>query len=72
MFLKSVPPLMNALLAIPILTTVMTPGLAILALLAWKNRWWSLSGRLHYTSLTLATLAFIGWLHHWNLLGWRY
>jgi len=39
--------------------------------LAWRNRWWKVSTRVHYTLVTLAVMAVIWWAHYWNLLGFR-
>jgi hypothetical protein len=36
--------------------------------IAWKNRYWRWSGRLHYTLVALAGAVFIAWLYYWNLL----
>jgi CubicO group peptidase (beta-lactamase class C family) len=49
-------------------------GLAtpVFAVLAWKESYWSVWGRIHYTALAAATLAFIWWLNYWNLVGFRY
>ncbi len=45
--------------------------LPIFAGLAWGSRWWKVSGRVHYTLVTLAALVIIWWAHYWNLLGFR-
>jgi CubicO group peptidase (beta-lactamase class C family) len=37
-------------------------------LIAWKNRYWRLTGRVHYTLVALAGVGFVVWLYHWNLL----
>jgi len=42
-----------------------------LAALSWKQRYWSLPERLHYTAVTLAALAFVWFLYNWNLLSLR-
>ncbi len=48
-------------------------GAVIFTLIAWRDRYWSVSERLHYTLVTLAALIFLGWLEYWNLLGaWRF
>ena len=39
--------------------------------LAWGNRWWKLSSRVHYMLVTLAVLAVIWWAQYWNLIGFR-
>ena len=45
--------------------------LPIFAGLAWGNRWWKVSTRVHYTLVTLAVMAVIWWADYWNLLGFR-
>lgn len=67
-----VPVVVVALLCIPLLTTVLTLGLPIFTLLAWKNKYWSASKRSHYSLITLAALAFIPFLVYWNLLGFQF
>jgi CubicO group peptidase (beta-lactamase class C family) len=60
-----------ALLLIPPLTTGLTLGLLIFAILAWKNQSWSLIGRLHYSLVSVAACGFIFFLSYWNLLGFQ-
>lgn len=67
-----VPTFVIAFFCIPLLTTVLTLRLPILAALAWKNKYWSLKRRLHYSLITLAALAFIPFLAYWNLLGFQF
>jgi hypothetical protein len=67
-----VPPMLNTLFALPVLAIVLTIGLAVFTVLAWKDRYWGILGRLHYTLVTLAAAAFIPFLHYWNLLGVRF
>jgi len=40
--------------------------------LAWKQKYWTLFGRIHYTLVTMAGLAFAWWLNYWNLIGWKF
>lgn len=65
------PPWLVALLLIPILTSILAIILLLSAVPAWKNRYWSLVGRLHYSLVTLAALAFVWLANYWNLLGFR-
>lgn len=67
-----VPAMAKVVLIIPLLTTVMTAGLIGYTVLAWRRRYWGDIGRIHYTLVTLASLAFIWFLHYWNLLGNRF
>jgi CubicO group peptidase (beta-lactamase class C family) len=61
-----------ALLAIPILTALLTVGLLVFTVRAWKEGYWSTFGRVHYSLITLAALAFIWFVNYWNLLGFRF
>ncbi len=65
------PPWFIALLVLPIVTAVLSIVLLVLAILAWKNRYWSLVGRLHYSLVTLAGLVFVWLANYWNLLGFK-
>ncbi|MCP4164742.1 MAG: beta-lactamase family protein [Chloroflexi bacterium] len=60
-----------ALLVIPLLTAVLTIGLLVFTVLAWKDRYWSTLGRVHYSLITVAALAFTWFMDYWNLLGWK-
>jgi len=66
------PMLHTLFLLLTILAVVLTIGLAVFTVLAWKGRYWGILGRLHYTLVTLAAAAFIPFLHYWNLLGFHF
>jgi hypothetical protein len=59
-------------LALPVLSTALTVAAGVYTVLAWKDRFWGLTGRVHYTLVTLAAVAFVWFLNYWNLLGWRF
>jgi CubicO group peptidase (beta-lactamase class C family) len=67
-----VPPLLRFVLVLPLLAVVLTIGAMGFTVLAWKNSYWGVAGRVHYTLVTLASLAFIWFLNYWNLLGFRF
>jgi pimeloyl-ACP methyl ester carboxylesterase len=56
------------LFVIPPLAAVLTFGLPVFTVLAWKHGYWTVMGRVHYSLLTLAALAFIWFLQYWGLL----
>jgi hypothetical protein len=37
-----------------------------------SDRRQGLAGRVHYTLVTVAAVAFMWFLNYWNLLGWRF
>ncbi|MBD2307764.1 serine hydrolase [Chroococcidiopsis sp. FACHB-1243] len=67
-----VPVVAIAFLCIPLLTTVLTLGLFIFTAVAWRNNYWSLMRRAHYSFITLAALMFIPFLTYWNFLGFQF
>jgi hypothetical protein len=60
-----------ALLVLPMLTAILSVVLLVCTILALKNRYWSLVGRVHYSLVTLVALAFVWLANYWNLLGFR-
>lgn len=64
-----VPPLLTALLWSTPVIAGLVGLMSLCTLIAWARGWWRISGRLHYTLVALAGLAFVWFLHHWNLLG---
>jgi hypothetical protein len=59
-------------LGLGVLSALMTVGALIYSVLAWKNSYWVIAARVHYTLVTVAAVAFVWFLNYWNLLGWRY
>jgi len=66
------PPLLPFVLVLPLVAAILTIAALDFTVLAWKNRFWGVAGRVHYTLVTVAALAFIWWLNYWNLLGFRF
>ena len=64
-----VPPILRGLLWSTWLIVALVVGVLACTIVAWRNQYWRLSGRLHYTCLLLAGVAFVWFLSHWNLLG---
>jgi CubicO group peptidase (beta-lactamase class C family) len=59
-------------LGVGVLAAVLTVGALIYSVLAWKNSYWGIAARVHYTLVTVAAVAFVWFLNYWNLLGWRF
>jgi len=67
------PPLiMKISLGLGVLAAGLTIGALVYTVLAWKDSYWGVAGRLYYTLVTVAAVAFVWFLNYWNLLGWRY
>ncbi len=62
-------PIVLVLLVVPIITSVLTLVLLVIAALAWKNGYRSILGRVHYTLITLVAIVFMIWANYWNMLG---
>jgi CubicO group peptidase (beta-lactamase class C family) len=62
----------RVILAVGSLAALLALGTLIFVGLAWKQRYWSVWGRIYYTLVTLAGLAFAWWLNYWNLIGWKF
>ncbi|MDD1720852.1 MAG: beta-lactamase family protein [Euryarchaeota archaeon] len=61
-----------AWLTVPLIAIALTAGGIVLAVLAWRRRYWNTFGRIHYTVVTGAALAFIIWLNYWNMIGFKW
>jgi len=59
-------------LGLGVLSALLTIGALVYAVLAWKERYWSVAFRIYYTLVTVVALAFVWFLNFWNLLGWQY
>ena len=69
---REILPIVVPLLTLALLATIATVGAAVFTVIAWWKRHGSLAGRVHYTIVTLAMIAFVWWLDYWNLLGERF
>ncbi|HEX6711285.1 MAG TPA: serine hydrolase domain-containing protein, partial [Rubrobacter sp.] len=59
-------------LGVGVLATLLTVVALIYSVLAWKDSYWGIAARVHYTLVTIAAVAFVWFLNYWNLLGWRF
>jgi hypothetical protein len=59
-------------LGLGVLSAALTVGALVYSVLAWKNSYWGIAARVHYTLVTVAAVAFVWFLNYWNLLGWRF
>jgi hypothetical protein len=70
--LLDLPLFMKMVLGLGVLSVVLTAGALAYTVLAWKNSYWGIAGRVYYTLVTIAAVAFVWFMNYWNLLGWRY
>jgi CubicO group peptidase (beta-lactamase class C family) len=64
-------PMLVAALSVGIAAAVLTLGALTHTLLAWRNGYWSVPARIHYTLVTVAFVALAWQLNHFNLLGFH-
>jgi hypothetical protein len=64
--------LLGALLTLPVAALLLALGSLPTLWWAWREGWWGLPARVHYTTAVAALFAFAVLLHQWNLLGWRF
>lgn len=70
--LYGIPVSLSLVLVLPHVTSVLTIGATAFCALAWKERWWTLVRRVHYSLFAFAALALVWFYFHWNVLGFRY
>jgi len=70
--LHDIPSIVEIVMGLGVLSAVLTPGALAYTVLAWKNSYWGIAGRVYYTLVTIAAAAFVWFLNYWNWLGWRY
>ena len=56
------------ILLLPLFSIVLTVGLLVFTILAWKYNFWSTAGRIHYTLVTIASLGVLWALNSLHLL----
>lgn len=62
----------KVVLGLGVVSAVLTVGALVYAAQAWKNSYWNIAGRVYYTVITGAAVAFVWFLNSWNMLGWRF
>jgi hypothetical protein len=70
--LFGITPVFKVVLGLGVVSTVLTLVALVYAVVAWKDGYWSAGGRVYYSVVVLAALAFVWFLDFWNLLGWRF
>ncbi|MFJ1736123.1 serine hydrolase domain-containing protein [Streptomyces sp. NPDC088254] len=62
-------PLLTAVPALTGVALATTGAMVVCAFLAWRRRWWRVTGRVHYTCSTLAALVFLGVAASYRMVG---
>jgi CubicO group peptidase (beta-lactamase class C family) len=66
------PPSLTAALMLPIITSILTLGVAVFAVLSWRRGYWTRFRRVHYTLFALFAIGLVWFYWFWNLLGAQY
>ncbi len=67
-----IPSSFKLLLILPVISAILTITGLILMLVAWKDLYWDIRSRIHYSMVILAAATFIPILMFWNLLGFHF
>jgi len=67
-----IPATLTAALVLPILTSLLTVGVAVFVPLAWRGRYWTTGRRVHYTLFAVMAVAYVWFYFYWNVLGFQY
>jgi CubicO group peptidase (beta-lactamase class C family) len=70
--LFGISPTFRMVLGLGVLSAALTAVALVYTALAWKDRRGRIAGRVYYTLVTAAAVAFVWFLNFWNLLGWRF
>ena len=60
------------LLALPVISLLLTAGVVTVEAWAWRRGVVTWGGKVFGTLVCLAAVAFMYFLNYWNLLGWHY
>lgn len=64
---QAVPLSLTLATTVPVIAAILTLITAALAVLAWKECYWTVAHRVHFTIITLALVAMLWWVNFWNL-----
>jgi hypothetical protein len=70
--MNGVPLPIRIMLVIPIVTGVLSVVFLAFVVIAWLRGYWSVVGRLYYSSVALASVLSVLFAGYWNMLGWRF
>jgi hypothetical protein len=59
-------------LTMPVILVGLTLALLVSAVLVWKNKYWTVFKRVHYTLVALSAVTMTLFFYYWNLLGWQF
>jgi hypothetical protein len=66
----TVPPVFAAVLAVPVIPLILSFATVVLAVAAWKRKYWTVVHRIHYTIIVAALIALLWWVNSMTLWIW--
>ena len=69
---ETIPTVLKVSLILPILILLTTVGMAYFAVKTWREGYWRLGRRIHYTLVTAAALFMAFFYIYWRMIGWQY
>jgi len=70
--LYSIPPILYVALSFLLVASVIGLTLPVLAVFAWRDRYWSVGARLVFSLVALAALCMMPFMNYWKVLGFRF
>ena len=71
MFDRTTPPALAAALAVTVIAVMLSVVSALFLVPVWKQRYWTLWHRVHYTLVTIGLFMLVWWVNYWNLFFFR-
>ncbi len=69
---ETIPTILKLSLILPIVIVLTTIGTAYFAVKAWRDGFWRLGRRIHYSLVTAAAVFMAIFYNYWNMIGWQY
>jgi hypothetical protein len=63
----AIPFLLIAVLTLPVVAAVLTLVSVVFMVIAWKENYWTILHRVHYTIITVALFAMVWWVNFNNV-----
>lgn len=67
-----IPSELKILLFLPVISLILTIAGIILMLISWKDLFWDVRSRIHFSMVIMAAAIFIPLLAYWNVIGFHY
>ncbi|WP_417317780.1 serine hydrolase domain-containing protein [Emcibacter sp.] len=67
-----IPVTLTLTLILPLVGILLTAGMVYFAVRVWKDKFWRLGRRIHYTLVTLGAVYMVIFCWYWNMLGFQY